>query len=141
MAVKSLGLQRPLIVQQFRTFNFVAGIQALPIEPTIQKNALITGFIISNPLGAVSVFLGNQGVTVTSGLEIQAGTAPFFGIDQGGRQLYEVQAPLLDISAGLQCRTQPLEGVPFVVWDMSTIFLVATAPQVVSVSVFPTMYL
>ena len=141
MAVKSLGLTRPLVVQQFRTFSLLVGVVPLPIEPTVDKTKLITSFVISNPIGGVSVFMGNQGVLTTTGLEIQPGTAPDFVLDQGGRQLYEVQAPLLDISAGLQCRTQALDGVPFVVWDMSTIFLVATAPQLVSVSLFPTMYL
>jgi len=141
MGIPALGSKRPLVVQGFRTFTFTAGVKALPIEPNLDKTKLITGFVISNPVGAISVFLGNIGVTIASGLEIQAGTAPFFGIDQGGRQLYEVQSPLLDISSGLKCSSDPLGGIPFVVWDLSTVFLVAAAPQIVTVAVFPTMYL
>lgn len=141
MSVPSLGSRRPLVVQQFRTFSVTVGVKPLPIEPTLDKTKLITGYIISNPLGGVSVFQGNLGVSILTGLEIQSGTAPFFAIDQEGRQFYELQAPLIDIAAGLKCTTQPLEGVPFVVWDLSTIYLVASAPQMVSVSVYPTMYL
>jgi hypothetical protein len=137
----NLGLKRPLIVQQFRTFSFAVGIAALPIEPTVDKSRLITSFIISNPIAGIAVFFGNQGVTTATGLEILPGTTPLFEIRQEGRQLYEIQGPLLDIDAGLQCRNIQPEAIPFVVWDPSNIFLVSTAATTVSVALFQAMYL
>lgn len=141
MSIPNIGTSRPLVVQNFITRQIAVTAAPLPIDPTQDKTKLITGFIISNPTTGASVFIGNAGVSITTGLEIPAGTAPFFGIDQEGRQLYEIQAPLLDISSGMQCKNQPLEGLPFVVWDLSSFFIVAAAPTTVSLITFPTMYL
>jgi hypothetical protein len=137
----NLGLKRPLIVQQFRTFAFNVGVAALPIEPTVDKTSLITTVVISNPIAGISVFWGNQGVTPTTGLEILPGTAPSFEIFQEGRQLYEIQGPLLDIDAGLQCRNIQPEAIPFVVWSPANMYLVSTAPTTVSIALFKAMYL
>jgi hypothetical protein len=138
----NLGLRRPLIVQQFRTFAFAVGISPLPIESNVDKTQLVTTFIISNPIASgVSIFFGNQGVTPTTGLEIFPGAAPVFSLDQEGRQLYEVQGPVLDIDSGLQCRNIQPEAIPFIVWDPSSIYLVATAPVTVSIALFKAMYL
>lgn len=142
MSLPALGVQRPLVVQTFRTFNFAVGLAALPIDPIQgQKERLITTFAISNPVGGNSVFLGNSGVTATTGFEIPGGTAPQFSIDQGGRQNYEIQKPLLQIAGGLQCSTEQIEGVPFVVFDLSNMFLIAAVAQTVTIITFPTMYL
>ena len=138
----NLGLKRPLIVQQFRTFAFAVGVTALPIEPTVDKTQLITSFVISNPiLPALSVFLGNQGVTPGTGLEILPGSAPSFEIFQEGRQLYELQAPALDIDTGMACRNIQPEAIPFIVWSPANIYLVSTAPATVTVALFKAMYL
>ena len=137
----NLGLRRPLIVQQFRTFAFAVGTSPLPIEPTVDKTALITTIVISNPLTGISVFFGNQGVQPATGLEIIPGTSPAFIIEQEGRQMYELQAPLLDIDAGLQCRNIQPEAIPFIVWDVANMFLVSTAATTVSVALFKAMYL
>ena len=137
----NLGLQRPLIVQQFRTFAFAVGTTALPIEPTVDKSQLITTIVISNPIAGVSVFWGNQGVTPTTGLEILPGTTPVFEIFQEGRQLYEVQAPLLDIDSGLQCRNIQPEAIPFIVWSPANMYLVAGGATTVSIALFKAMYL
>jgi hypothetical protein len=134
-------VNRPLIVQQFRTFSFAVGVNALPLEPTVDKTDLITTFVISNPIAGISVYFGNGGVTVNSGLEILPGTAPEFVIEQEGRQLYELQGPLLDIDAGLQCRNVQPEAIPFVVWSPANIYLVAAAPTTVSVSLFKAMFI
>lgn len=136
----SLGVQRPQIVQQFRTFSFAVGTAPLPIDPGSDKSKLITTFVISNPTTGASVFLGNSGVTTTTGLEIPAGTAPAFIIQQE-RQIYEIQSLVRDIASGLQCRSVELEAIPVEVWDMSTMFLVAGAATTVSVMLLPSMYL
>ena len=137
----NLGTQRPLIVQQFRTFSFAVGVAPLPIEPTVDKTQLITSIAITNPIGGISVFWGNQGVTPTTGLEILPGTTPLFEIFQEGRQLYELQALLMDIDAGLQCRQIQAEAIPFTVWSPANMYLVSTAPTTVSVALFKAMYL
>lgn len=137
----NLGAKRPLVVQQFRTFSFAVQVIPLPLEPTVDKTRLITTIVISNPVGGISVFWGNQGVTPATGLEIIAGTSPVFIIEQEGRQLYEIQGPLLDIDVGLQCRNIEPEALPFIVWDPSSMYLVSTAPQTVSVALFKAMYL
>lgn len=135
------GTERPLVVQLFRTFAFAAGVTALPLEPTLDKTKLITTFMISNPSAGASVFLGNEGVTTATGLEIQSGTNPVFSIDNQGRQMYEIQGLLADITEGLSCRHVNMEKIPFVVWDLSRIFVVAAGAVNISVGVFPTMYL
>lgn len=136
-----LGLSRPLVAQQFNTFSFAVGIAAVPILANAQKQDLITTFIISNPIAGASVYLGNQGVSTTTGLEILAGTTPVFTVLQEGRQMYELQTQLMDINAGLQCRSMEIEKIPFIVWDMSNQFLVAAAPTTVSIALYPAMYL
>lgn len=139
--IPNVGLQRPLVAQQVRTFAFAVTTNPLPIDPHSDKTKLITSFVIANPSTGASVFIGNAGVSAASGLEIPAGTAPMFSVDNQGRQLYELQQLLLSINTGLKCAHVPLEGLPFVVWDLSTLFLVAAANTTVSIGVFPTMYL
>ena len=147
VSIPNVGLQRPLMVQTLNTRLINVTAAALPLDPTVDKTKLITGFGISNPLAGASVYIGNAGVTIPGGnnpgYEIPAGTAPFFQIDQQGRQLYELQAPLQAINAGLNCNTSlaNVEGLPFVVWDLSSIFIVATAATTVTLITFPTMYL
>lgn len=141
--VPSLGTLRPLVVQQFLTRSIAVTAAALPIDPTQDKTKLITGFSIANPSTGASVFIGNAGVTTATGFEIPAGTAPFFGIDQQGRQMYELQKPLNEINASMQCDISKaaLDGIPFIVWDLSNFFIIAAAPTTVTLITFPTMYL
>ena len=143
--IPGLGTLRPLVVQQFLTRAVAVTTAATPIDTTLDKSRLITSFAISNPVGGTSVFLGNPGVTIAggtnAGFEIPGGSAPNFVIDNQGRQLYELQDSLNQILAGLQCNIKPLDGIPFVVWDISTMFLVASAATTVTLIILPTMYL
>jgi len=147
VSIPNVGTQRSLIAQTFITRAIAVTAAPLPIDPNTDKTKLITGFSISNPAGGASVFIGNQGVTIPGGVapgfEIPAGTAPFFGIDQQGRQLYEIQTPVNKILAGMSCNPnlEVVEGLPFVVWDLSNFFIVAAAPLTVTLISFPTMYL
>lgn len=139
-----MGLGRPLVSQQFDAFTFAVGVTPLPIQPNATPQQLITTFVISNAVGAVSVFLGGQGVSIgppATGLEIPGGTMPAFIITQEGRQMYELQAPLLDISAGLNCASKEIAAIPFKVWDLSKVFLVASVAVNVTIAVFPEMFL
>ena len=136
-----LGLKRPLVTQQFITFSVSVTTSPLPLTTTVNKEQLITSFIISNPSTGISVFIGNQGVSTTTGLEVIAGTTPVFEILQEGRQLYELQEPALDIVSGQQCRRVEAFGIPFIVWDMTQWFVVAAAATTISVALFPAPYL
>lgn len=134
--------QRPLVAQTFRAFPFVVGTAPLPILANANLEELITTFIITTPATAAnSVFLGNAGVAIGTGLELLASTSPVLRITQA-RQLYELQAPLLDIEAVIACREVNPEAIPLVVWDLSKVFLV-TGPVAVTVTIatFPEMYI
>lgn len=145
MSIPSLGTQRPLVVQDFLTRSIAVTAAALPIDPTLDKSKLIVGFSVNNPAAGASVYVGNAGVTIPGGnnpgFEISPGTAPFFGIDQQGRQMYELQQPLLKIQNGLECGRQEIEGIPFVVYDLSRWFIVAAGATNVTLIAFPCMYL
>lgn len=143
--IPSLGYLRPLVAQQFDTIPLaVVNTGAIPIAPNVSVQKLVTTLVISNPVASGgSVFLGNSsGVTSTNGLEIPAGTMPAFMIDQGGRQLYELQYPLEMIKAGLGCAPPSMDALPFVVWNLQNMFLVSSVagPVNVSAAIFFTMY-
>lgn len=140
MSIPTLGTSRPLIVQTFNTRQIAVTAAALPIDPTLDKTKLITGFSISNPSTGVSVFIGNPGITTATGFEIPAGTAPFFGIEQV-RQMYELQRPTDKIIGAMECSPVPLEGLPFVVFDLSQFFIIAGGATTVTLITFPAMWL
>ncbi len=48
------------------------------------------------------------------------------------RQLYELQAPLID--GARNCEIP--EGVPFVAWDISQMYFIATAPTTIGIILF-----
>lgn len=144
----SFGTQRDLVTQTFRTFpiTLVAAAAAVPLDPNGNKQQLITSFGISNPAASGgSIYIGNQGVTdptgANPGFEIQAGTAPFFREFQEGRQLYELQALLAPIAEQLNCANVGLERIPFVVFDLSQMFVFSLVAVTFTVITFPTMYL
>jgi len=132
-------MNRPLLKQEATTFAVAVGLVGTPVAPNMQLTALVDSFVIS--VAADIIFMGfDQGVTITNGLQLGANTLTQFSIDHDGRQLYELQFPLTDIRNGAMCKTDPIEQIPFVVWDMSQIFLVGAAATTVSVSVFKAVY-
>lgn len=143
----TLGLDRPLVTQQFRTFpvTLVGAAAAVPLDPNGQKQNLITTFSISNPSGGGSIFIGNAGVTAAGGanpgFEVQSGTAPAFKVIQEGRQLYELQVPLSQLLQVANCTNASLEKIPFVVFDMSQIFAFSAVNITFTVITFQQMYL
>ena len=145
----SYGTLRPQVAQDVITFGLTApGVgQAIQLSSTLDKTRLITAFTISNPLAGSSVYLGNQGVNATpgptQGLEIAAGTAPTFRISQEDRQLYELQVLMGQIAEALRCATPQMEKIPFIVWDLTQLYLFSgnVAGSGVTIAAFPAMYL
>lgn len=144
----NFGISRPLVTQTFRTFpvTLTGAAVAIPLDPTGTKQQLITAWGISNPLASGgSIYIGNQGVTdptgANPGFEIQAGTAPFFRENQEGRQLYEVQVLLAQIASVLQCENVQKEKIPFVVFNLSEMFVFSTVNITFTVITFPSMYI
>lgn len=135
-----LSVQRPLIAQNFFARAFTVPVIAIPLDANSNLQALIETFAITVPVAAAnSVFMGNPGVTVGAGLELLAGTTSVFIVQQI-RQLYELQAPAIQIESGLSCKQVDPAAVPFVVWDLSRIFLVAAANTAITVALFPAMF-
>jgi hypothetical protein len=145
----NFGVARPLVTQSGFSFPLTvpgAG-QPTPISATLDKSKLITSFIVSNPVAGSSVYLGfSSGVSATGvnqGLEIPAGTAPNFRINQEGRQLYELQTLSALIAKLINCQIPELEKIPFKVWDLTQIFLFSAnaAGSQVTIAAFPEVYL
>lgn len=133
---------RPLIKQEFVTFGVTVGIAAAPVSAQMGLTSMVDTFLTCVPVAAAnSIFLGaDAGVTILNGLEILAGTTMQFKIDHDGRQLYELQTPLMDIRNAALCKNDIPETVPYIVWDMSQIFLVAVAPTLISIACFKAVY-
>jgi len=129
-------MNRPIIKQEFFTFSLAVQVTPTPINSAMSIQNLIDTIVITLPVGSAnSVFFGASGVTITNGLEIVVGTTISFAIDHEGRKLYEIQQPLLQFCPGEDV------AIPFVVFDPSTTFLIASAVTNVSVGLFKVMYL
>lgn len=120
-------MARQLLVQAFNVFPVVVGTNPTPLVTSGGVTAYIEAFVLAVPSTAAnSIFLGNQGVTITSGMELVPGEK--FGPTLiGQRQLYELQFPLLKIAEALQCKLEQPYEVPYVVWDLTNIYAVAAA--------------
>jgi len=135
--------QRPITRQEFFNYALNVGMNPTPLSQSAQQanlQALYTTIVISNPSttsspGQAPVWLGGSNLdpTTFNGLEIIPGTAAVITIDNE-RQLYEIQAPLVDT----QCLTA--EGIPFVAFDVSGIYLASTQAEFVGVLLFKTMF-
>ena len=144
----AFGIERPLVAQSFRTFavTLVGAAAAIPLDPGASKQNLITTFAISNPTtSGTSIFIGNAGVTAPGGanpgFEIQPGSAPAFRSFQEGRQLYELQGMLAQLVQAANCANTQLEKIPFIVFDLSTIFAFSAMNVTFTVIAFQAMYL
>jgi hypothetical protein len=136
-------VQRSLVRQEFSTFGLTVQTTAGPVNANMQIGAMIDAIILSVPASAANnVFLGGDaGVTITTGIEIVAGSPVLFAIDHDGRQLYEVQEPLLEMASAYLCRELRPESIPFVLWDISQMYLVASAATNMAVGVFKAMFI
>lgn len=139
-----MNIQRPLVEQQF--LNITVALAAANIAQPIKSNGaltdLIVSFVVSVPSTAAnSVFLGDQNVTTSTGIEILPGAPLLFTIDQT-RQLYELQSPLEDLVRKVACNTQlQPEKIPFVCWNLANVYLVASAATNLAVMPFKVPYI
>lgn len=132
--------KRAVLAQRFRPYAILVGIKPTPLNVSFQQaniSGLYDAFIISVPKAAANgVFLGDASISaaLNNGLEILPGVPIMLSIDNE-RQLYEIQGPLVD-----KLCVVPPEAIPFVAWDVSTIYLAAVAPTSVGVLLFPSSY-
>lgn len=139
----SLTVQRPLVAQEFTTQAFTVTTAPQSPAQALSITSMIDVFMITVPSTAAnSIFLGSsQAMTTATGIELLAGTTVQFRIDHDGRQLYEIQMLLREIAACITGRNQPVEAIPFVVWDMSQVYLVAAANTAISIGLFKAVYI
>ncbi len=127
---------RSLIPQRITWITLSVALTPTPLNQAAAQtglSAMYESLIFSLvSTAATSVFLGNSNVLATgaNGLEIRAGVPVQLSI-HNQRMLYEVQGPLVDNFC-----LQP-ESIPFVVWDVSEIYLITTgAPKNIAVGLF-----
>ena len=133
---------RPLLFQPIVSFSVAVGTTATPIKANGNVNELITSFAISVPSTAANnVFFGDSNVTLTTGLELIAGGGPVLFKLEDVRMLYELIDPALKTSQILGCKPFDRVDVPLTVWDLSQVFLVATAATTVAIAVFKEQFI
>jgi hypothetical protein len=135
-------MPRPLLEQQFTTFALTVETTPTPVNSGGNLTDMIETFTIAVPSTAAnSVFFGNNNVTTTSGLEIQAGAIFVLAVNQA-RQLYETQLPLDELVRKVACNAQWMpENIPFICWNLANIYLIAAAATSVSITTFRTPFI
>jgi len=129
-------MSRPLVEQQFTQFPLTVGTTATTISSSNDLASMIDTFIITVPAAAANaVYFGNESVLTTNGIELSSGNSYIFGTDNT-RQLYELENPLIGMSSFVQGRSIPGVTLPFVCWNLSRCFLIATAGTDVRIIVF-----
>ena len=132
---------RPILSQPLITLTVAVGLTPTPIVSQGDKTSLVESFIISVDTSAAnSVFLGDQGVTINSGIEIVAGAGPVNFAILNQAQQYDTQLPLIALGEMLGCIPQQPFAIPFIIWDLSQIYLVAAAPTNVRVLPFRSQF-
>lgn len=121
-------VNRPILFQPVSTIIVAVQVTPTPIIPNQNKTDLVDSFIISVDSGAANnVFLGDGSVTLVNGIELIAGAGPIQFVIRNQWQQYDVQNALISVAETLQCQQNSPFAVPFVVWDLSQIYLVAAA--------------
>ena len=142
-----LTLNRPLLKQEAVNFSCTMTVanQPVPLNAQMGLTSMVDSFLVCVPSTAgTSVFIGfDPNVTPANGVELIAGITVQFIIDNQGRQLYEIQGLLSDLTVSQTCRQQQLEAIPYTVWDLSSIYLVVpvVVPTVVGVIAFKAVYI
>lgn len=136
-------IDRPIVYQTFTTFALTVGTVATQISTAFTKVDLIDSFAISlDAAAANNVFIGDIGVTVNTGLEIVRGSGPVNFIIRNQPQQYDLQEPLLIIAETMQCQGPVAPRViPFIIWDLSQICLVAAANTQVRIAPFRAIFI
>lgn len=127
---------RPLVVQPFTTQQLQVQVTPTPLSSLQLTQAYIDSLLITlYSTAANSVFLGDQGVTVTTGIEIPVGITIQLEISNE-RPLYELQNPLVKLAVKVLCAIEKPFEVPFVYWDLTQIYLIAAASTNVIITAF-----
>jgi hypothetical protein len=140
------GPRTPL-KQEFTCYPVTVGVVPAPVNAALSLSSLISTIAFSVPTGAAnSVFLGpDASVSITTGLEIPPGIVQQYRTNNE-RELIELESPLLSILFQVLCffgiKNQVQgEEVPLVVWDLSQMYLVATAPTAMVVGTFKEIWI
>ena len=137
-----LSIVRSIVPQPLTTFILAVGTAPTPISTVFTKSDLIDSFVVSlDAAAANNVFIGDQGVTINSGLEIIRGGGPVNFVIRNQWQQYDLQQPLTDANEANQCAEQMPYAIPFVVWDLSQIYMVAAAATNVRISPFRSQFI
>jgi hypothetical protein len=132
---------RPVIRQDFLATSLTVATVPTPLSQSLSLQSLVTSFVISVPTTAAnSIFLGDGGVTITTGFEIPAGSAPAF-IIENYKQPYELQGPLLGIEESTKHCIADADALPFICFDPSQIYLIAAANTTISILFFKEMFI
>jgi hypothetical protein len=137
-----MDIVRPVLFQPFSAFPLAVQVTPTAIVANQNKSDLIDSFIISLDAGAANnVFMGDSSVTVANGIEIVAGGGPVNFRIVNQNQQYDTQVPLVGIASTMQCQDNLAVPIPFIVWDMSQIFLIAAAITNVRISLFRSQFI
>lgn len=135
------NISRTVLFQPFSTFVVTVNLGPIQISPVQDKTSLVESFVLSIDAAAGSAFIGDSTVTVASGLEIVAGAGPVLFENVNQKQSYELQKPLIGIAETVQCMNNEPLAIPFIIWDLSQIYLVAAAATTVRVAAFRAQYI
>lgn len=132
--------QRNPIAQEWWPKAFPVGANATPLAQGSQQSsiqALYDSILICVPAAAAnSVWLGDSSVNpaLFNGLEILPREKIMLSI-VNERQLYEIQGPLIDRDCGAPF------AIPFISWDVSTMYFRAVAPTTIGIILFKAPYI
>jgi hypothetical protein len=136
------NVSRPVLFQPFSTFVVNALVTAVQLSAVQDKTSLVESFVISVDAAQANVFIGDSNVTTASGLEIVAGAGPVLFQNQNQRQTYDLQIPLIGIAQTLQCMNNEPFPIPFIIWDLSQIYVIGTAASTpVRIAAFRAQYI
>lgn len=134
---------RDITYQPFSTFVLPVLTTPTQIFPQQGKTDLIDSFVVSLDAGAANnVFIGDQAVTINTGLEIVAGGGPVnFKIDNQNMH-YEIMSYLEQITVMIGCRLpNTIKTIPFVLWDLAQIYIIAPANTNVRIAAFRSQFI
>jgi hypothetical protein len=133
--------QRQTVIQPFTHTLLTVAVTPTPLDSNQNaQTSYIDSFLVCLfSTAANSVFLGDNTVTLTNGMEIPPGVTIQLSITNE-RPKYEVQYPVLDVAQALTCQRQEPVQIPFIYWDLSQLYLIAAAPTNVIVVPFRRPY-
>lgn len=125
---------RDIVYQPFDTQSLLVGITPTQILPKAAKSDLISAFVVSVPAAAANnVFIGNTGVTTTSGLEIVAGAGPCEFRIRNQNVQYDIHSLLKPVIESIPCTLTYIHNIPYIIFDLTQICLIAVAPTTVAI--------